>query len=50
MELKVTQVTKELIHCGPWTFDPYTGAEVDKMLDWGPPPKNTGSFIQKENA
>ena len=43
MELKITEITDELIACGPWTFDKNTGAEVDLELGWG----NiiTGSFL-----
>lgn len=45
--LKVTKITEELIHCGPWTFCPKTGAEIDEDLDWGPPPLSTGSFLKE---
>ncbi len=46
MRLKVSDVTEDLIICGPWSFCKKTGAEVDEDLDWGPPPKRTGSFIK----
>jgi hypothetical protein len=48
MELKVTEITEDLIVCGWWTFDKRTGAEVDEELGWGPPPKydHTGSYIR----
>ena len=46
MELKVTEVTEDLIVCeGGWKFDRKTGAEIDEDLDWGPPPQHTGSFL-----
>lgn len=45
MILEVTAIKDGLIHCGPWTFDIHTGAEVDDELNWGPPPRATGSFI-----
>jgi hypothetical protein len=52
MELKVTDLTDELIICGGtkdehvgWRFGKKTGAEVDEDLGWGPPPKYTGSYI-----
>jgi hypothetical protein len=52
MELKVTDLTDDLIICGGtkeshggWWFDRHTGAEVDEELGWGPPPKMTGSYI-----
>lgn len=45
MELIVTHVTETEIHCGDWVFDRRTGAEIDDDLDWGPPPKATGSFL-----
>jgi hypothetical protein len=44
-KLKVTAISPNLVECGPWTFDPVTGAEIDTLLDWGPPPKTTGSYI-----
>lgn len=46
MELHVIEVTNDLIICaGGWKFDRKTGAEVDEDLNWGPPPKHTGSYI-----
>ena len=49
MKLKVTAVTDTLIECGSgdegWAFDRKTGAEVDDFLNWGPPPKMTGSYL-----
>ena len=43
----VENVTDELIYTfGGWTFDRKTGAEVDEVCDWGPPPKLTGSYIE----
>jgi len=50
MELTVTDVTHNRIICGDWEFDRMTGAEIDEMLGWGPPPKSTGSYIVKEDA
>lgn len=43
MKLKVTKVDDKLIHCGDWTFDRVTGAEVDEDLGWGP--TATGSVL-----
>jgi hypothetical protein len=48
MKLTVTEVTLQVIFCWPWMFDRRTGAEIDEDLDWGPPPKRTGSFIKEE--
>lgn len=49
MHFRITKVTANVIFCGAWKFDRKTGAEIDEDLDWGPPPKKTGSFItQKE--
>jgi len=45
MTLRVTQVDDKLIHCGPWTFDRFTGAEVDHDLQWGPQYGITGSYL-----
>lgn len=45
MRMVVTAVDDTLIHCGPWTFDRATGAEVDHELEWGPQYGQTGSFI-----
>jgi hypothetical protein len=46
MILRVTEVTDDLIICGPWTFDRATGAEIDEDLNWGPSTK-TGSVLKK---
>ena len=46
MILVVTEVTDDKIVCGWWEFDKVTGAEIDEDLDWGPPPKLTGSFLK----
>lgn len=48
--LTVTDVTSEKIICVDWEFDRVTGAEIDDALDWGPPPKATGSYIVKEDS
>ena len=54
---KVIRVTDTEIHCIPegyknfpdyWRFDKETGAEIDDDLNWGPPPKVTGSFITRK--
>jgi hypothetical protein len=44
-DLRVTQLTEDKIYCGPWEFCRRTGAEIDDDLNWGPPPKMTGSFL-----
>lgn len=46
----VTAVTEDRIICGDWEFDKETGAEIDDMLNWGPPPKVTGSYIVSTKA
>lgn len=46
MELRVTDITDTEIICGPYTFDKATGAEIDDDLNWGAPPKITGSYIE----
>lgn len=49
MKLVVSEVTDTLIlTAAGWKFDRETGAEVDEDLDWGPPPKMTGSYLVKE--
>lgn len=50
VELKVTDITDDLIVCGDWTFERRTGAEVDEALGWGIRDENdhlsaTGSFL-----
>jgi hypothetical protein len=45
MPLEVTEVDEMLIHCGPWTFDRETGAEVDHTLGWGPEYGLTGTYL-----
>lgn len=47
MPLKVTELTDDIIVCGSWNFDRATGAEIDDDLNWGPPPKHTGSFLKE---
>ena len=47
MELKITELTDDLVVCGPWQFDRATGAEIDEDLDWGPPPRHTGSVLKE---
>ena len=46
MDLVITRITETEIVCGEWKFDRKTGAEIDDLLDWGPPPKWTGSYIK----
>jgi len=43
MKLKVSEITNDLIKCGPWEFDRQTGAEIDEDLGWDN--NRTGSFI-----
>jgi hypothetical protein len=50
LSLTVTEVTQDKIICGDWEFDRATGAEIDDALDWGPPPKGTGSYIVTEES
>ena len=46
MQLRVESITEDRIIChGGWEFDRATGAEIDELLDWGPPPKRTGSYL-----
>jgi len=51
MELIVSEVTDTEVLCGErgngWMFDRKTGCEIDDDLGWGPPPKITGSFIER---
>ncbi len=48
MDLKITEVTDDLIICGDWTFHRITGAEIDEYLGWGPPPLITGSVLTEK--
>jgi len=45
MQMPVTQIDDELIHCGPRTFDRRNGAEVDHDLRWGPQYGRAGSSL-----
>jgi hypothetical protein len=45
MRMQVTDVDDTLIHCGSWTFDRATGAEVDHDLGWGPQYGVTGTYL-----
>ncbi|MEO5366970.1 MAG: hypothetical protein H7831_11620 [Magnetococcus sp. WYHC-3] len=44
MDLKVTEVTDDLIICGPYQFSKRTGGEIDEDLDWTE--THTGSFLK----
>jgi len=44
MDLIVTAIDDEFIHCGPWKFDKVSGAEIDEELGWGA--NGTGSYLQ----
>jgi hypothetical protein len=48
MPMQVTVVDDTLIHCGGWTFDRETGAEVDHDLGWGPEYGVTGTYLVGE--
>jgi hypothetical protein len=50
LSLTVSELTRDKIVCGDWEFDRTTGAEIDDVLDWGPPPKSTGSYIVREES
>jgi len=45
MQLRVSAVDDDLIHCGDWTFDLVYGVEVDHDLGWGPQYGKTGSVL-----
>jgi hypothetical protein len=55
MPLNVGKVENGVIYTGSpdgsinveegWKFDQESGAEIDELLGWGPPPKKTGSFL-----
>jgi len=47
MSLEVTSLSSDRIVCGDWEFDRTTGAEIDDYLNWGPPPKITGSYLKE---
>lgn len=44
MELKITAIDDEFIHCGWWKFDKVFGYEVDEDLGWGIPDVDTGEL------
>ena len=44
-ELVITDLTDAVITCAEWTFCRHTGAEIDELLGWGPPPMMTGSYL-----
>jgi hypothetical protein len=50
LPLVVHVVRDGKVICGSWEFDLATGAEIDDMLDWGPPPMQTGSFLRLKNG
>jgi len=50
MPLRVGSVTEDRVVCGGWEFCKKTGAEIDDVLDWGPPPRGTGSFLRMKDG
>lgn len=46
MDLTVTRVSPDLIHCGDWTFSRLNGAEIDEDLGWDA--NHTGSYIRRQ--
>lgn len=44
-ELTVTEVTDDLIICGPWRFSKTNGLEIDEDLGWDE--THSGSFLKK---
>ena len=50
MKLHVSRVTDQIITCGDWEFDRETGAEIDELLGWGPPPLMTGSYLDSSKT
>jgi len=44
MELIVSDVTDDLIVCGPWEFSRRNGVEIDKECGWDE--LSSGSFVQ----
>lgn len=44
MAVMVTALKGNLIHCGPWTYHPQTGCEVDHPLGWDGVTR-TGSYL-----
>ena len=50
MKLRVSKVTAQVITCVDWEFDRATGAEIDELLGWGPPPLMTGSFLDSSQT
>ena len=47
MVLEVTSIEGDVIYCGLWKFCAKTGAEIDEDMDFGPPPKFTGSYLSE---
>lgn len=45
-KIKISAID-DLIHCGPWTFNPDNGCEIDEDLGWDGV-IHTGSFIKKD--
>jgi len=48
MRLKITDITGDVISCGPWTFSKTTGAEIDEELGWDGKTMS-GSYIYVES-
>jgi nitrite reductase/ring-hydroxylating ferredoxin subunit len=47
MRIKITEITKDRVICGPWEFDLRTGMEVDEALGWTA--RSSGSFLLEMN-
>jgi len=49
-ELKITKITEDVVHCGPWRFCRTSGMEIDDDCRWGPEFGRTGSVLEQEKA
>lgn len=56
MPMSVLAIKDDRLVCGgpeypgaDWEFCIETGAEIDDYLDWGPPPRMTGSYLIPPN-
>mgnify|MGYP001549148454 CR=1 FL=1 len=50
MKLPVSAMHHQIIICSAWQFDRATGAAIDEVLGWGPPPHLPGSYIDSSKT
>lgn len=48
MELEITEIDEDFVHCGDWKFDKNTGIEIDEELEWDN--SKSGSYLVMDKS